>query len=74
MRYVIVVVVVKYIFPNFNQYIFTKFNYKNNGEERRSGVKRTGISQKDPQLGITNKETKALENVSWKRARIASLN
>ena len=72
MRYIIVLVV--YIFRNFNQYIFTKFNNKNNGEERRSGVKRTGISQKDLQLGNTNKESKALENVSWKRARIASLN
>ena len=40
------VVVLVYIFRNFNLYIFTKFNKKNK-EERRSGAAGTGVSQKD---------------------------
>ena len=44
MRYIIVLVV--YIFHNFNQYIFTKFNSKNNEEEIGSGLTGTGVSQK----------------------------
>ena len=45
---------VVYIFRNFNQNIFAKFNDKNNEEERRSGATGTGVSQKDLQLGNTN--------------------
>ena len=36
MRYIIVLVV--YIFRNFNQYIFTKFNNKNNEDQKGSGA------------------------------------
>ena len=47
----LVVVEVLYIFRN--QYIFTKFNKK---EERRSGATGKCVSQKDLQLGNTNNE------------------
>ena len=52
-------VVVVYIFHNFNQYIFKKFNKK---YQRRSRTTGTGVSQKDLQMKEKAKEEKALND------------
>ena len=59
MRYIIVLVV--YIFRNFNQNISKKSNDKNNEKERRSGATGTDLSQKDLQLGIMNNGKKRVQ-------------
>ena len=62
-----ILVAVVHIFRNFNQYIFTDFKPKNNEEKRRSGATWIGVSQKEPQLGNTKNEKKALRKVAEKR-------